>query len=427
MARQRVLNSTNRTLTIHSSWSVDTDGAVTQLAEPVTPPWYGSILAMHSTTPRFPGLYKAPAVEIVPATTASPDGAVEDPIIEQPHLTEAGETYIEIAEVPADAVIPDATVGAVPAEGEGEAPATAAPYSMFDGTTIDVNPDPSLKSVDDAFLALFESYSVPRPGGASGHLGWSSFSTFQRCPYLYKRVYLDAPDGVRTGGGSQALEIGSTIHTLLAVKSLQLINQAYPISPEMVREFMLTFGCSPEVIMESWRVFTSYEAHYESAEGGDYLTPIAVEYLIADEKTKESARFDLIAKVEDAQIGVMPGTYIVEHKTASRFTDDVVDGWRNDGEILGQIMLWKRLKLDKKFGKLQGVMVNILGKQKYPQFRRVIVPPQSWQIRQHADDLRVWEGYRQLARAIGVFPHARANCISRYGKCFQWDHCTEKK
>ena len=217
------------------------------------------------------------------------------------------------------------------------------------------------------------------------------------------------------------LEVGSATHGLLAVKYSKMIDSTYPITPEVTRDFLLDVGCDGVAVMEAWRLYEHYEVQYED----DYLTPLAVEYHAVDPKTRESCRYDLIARVERAHPGVLAGTYAVETKTASRFDDATLDGWRNDGEVIGQTMIWKRLNLDEKFGPLVGVMVKVLGKQKVPQFHRTIVPPQGWQIKQHGQDLRMWHALRRLAVATGIFPRARTNCIGRYGKCSQWEHCAD--
>jgi len=115
---------------------------------------------------------------------------------------------------------------------------------------------------------------------------------------------------------------------------------------------------------------------------------------------------------------------IVTHNTAGRFDDDTLSGWTNDGEILGEVMLWRRLGLDKRFGDLRGVVVNILGKQpKNPKFHREYVAPSSLQLEQHKVDLRHHEGLIQLARSTGIFPRSRNNCIGRWGKCDRWEEC----
>jgi hypothetical protein len=287
---------------------------------------------------------------------------------------------------------------------------------------IPLNADPTIPSMDKGLLAAFAEHKLDRLGGASGDLGWSSFSTFQRCPYLFKRMYIDGQRD-KEGRPSPALEIGSAFHTFAAVYYQKIITPDYPLTPELLHEFLIDFGVSMQSLMEAWRIWQGYAIEYET----DYVVPLAVEYHIVDPKTKESARFDLIAKVEKPLPGIVAGTYIVEHKSAGRFDDATIDGWRNDGEVLGQIMLWNRLKLNAKFGKLQGVMVNVVGKQKIQKFHRTLVPPQRWQTSQHAKDLQLWQAQRMLSTATGTFPRARANCIGRYGKCSQWTHCADRE
>jgi intein/homing endonuclease len=115
---------------------------------------------------------------------------------------------------------------------------------------------------------------------------------------------------------------------------------------------------------------------------------------------------------------------IITHNTASRFDGNTLDGWVIDGEILGEISLWQQLGLDHRFGKLQGVIVNLLGKQKKePQVHRTLVAPVSFHIQQHLDDLKKWSGLIQLAKSTGSFPRARSGCIGRYGKCGYFDEC----
>jgi intein/homing endonuclease len=114
---------------------------------------------------------------------------------------------------------------------------------------------------------------------------------------------------------------------------------------------------------------------------------------------------------------------IVTHNTTSRFDFDALDGWGNDGEVIGEVALWKRLGLDYRFGKLRGIIINLLGKQKEPQFHRTLVSPESWQIEAHLDDLRRWEGLIQLARSSDNFPRSRNGCIGRFGRCDYFDHC----
>lgn len=273
--------------------------------------------------------------------------------------------------------------------------------------------------VDAALPEVFAAAGVPRLGGQSTGRGWSSFALFQRCPYAWQRRYVTpaTPGAVME---SPALAVGTLLHTYLAVTYQRLIDPAYPLTPEGVDQALRAAGCNPTFLDTAWRVFDGYRLHYTH----DVLTPLAVEHDLVDPRTGESCRYDLIAHFPDSAHGRPAGTYIVEHKSASRFDGDTLEGWANDGEVIGQVMLWHKLRLDLFFGPLQGVLINLLGKQpKNPQYQRVWVKPTTAQVTAHRDDLARWEGLIQLARSTGSFPRARNGCIGRYGRCPHFDHC----
>jgi hypothetical protein len=271
--------------------------------------------------------------------------------------------------------------------------------------------------VDEVLKQIFHSRGLERLGGQSTGRGWSSFSTWQRCQYLWKRKYLDQvqPSALVE---SPSLAIGTLIHVFLAIYYLRMIVEDYPLTPDVCRDELLK-AANPEFVNEAWRVFFQYTLYYQD----ENIQPLAVELDLVDPRTRESCRFDLIAYFPESNAGRLAGTYILEHKSASRFDQDTLDGWGNDGEILGQVMSWKRLGLDHRYGKLRGVIINILGKQKEPKFHRTQVAPESWQIEQHKADLRRHEGFIQLAMSNGEFPRSRGNCISRYGRCQNYYEC----
>jgi hypothetical protein len=115
---------------------------------------------------------------------------------------------------------------------------------------------------------------------------------------------------------------------------------------------------------------------------------------------------------------------IITHNTSARFDGQALDGWRNDGEVIGQMMIWDKANLEQRFGRCQGVIVNMIGKQKQPQFERIIVPPQSWQLEAHENDLRYWRAVEAMNRATDTWPRSRASCITKYGFCDFYDHCS---
>lgn len=271
--------------------------------------------------------------------------------------------------------------------------------------------------VEETLVHIFSTAGVSRLGGVSTGRGWSSFSTFQRCPYAWKRRYIDQIKPALLTE-SPSLAVGTLIHTFLAVHYTRMADPTYPLTPESVYG-QLRGVCNPQFVEEGWRVFVAYRLFYSL----EQVTTLAVEYDLKDPRTGKSCRYDLIAYFPEAVAGRPPGTYLLEHKSASRFDANTLEGWVNDGEVIGQVALWERLGLHHRFGKLQGVIVNMLGKQKDPQFHRTLVSPESWQIEQHLKDLKRWEGLIQLAISHDSFPRARNGCIGRYGRCDWFDHC----
>lgn len=294
---------------------------------------------------------------------------------------------------------------------EPERPPQPPPFEV-EGMTI-------FPRVDEVLIEIFAGAGVPKLGGQSTGRGWSSISTFQKCPYLWKRKYLDEAREAGIGSVAPALEIGILIHVLLAVYYTRMIDQGYPLTVEMVRD-KLKAKANPTLVDEGWVYFVGYALYYQN----ENIVPLAVEYNIVDPRTGESCRYDLIAFFPEDAPGRPAGTYEIEHKSAGRFDYPTLNGWQNDGEVIGQIKLWKDLGLDKRFGPLQGAIVNIIGKQKYQQFHRTIVAAQTWQVDGHRQDLKLWEAQIRTSIATGIFPRARASCVHRYGMCESFDHCS---
>lgn len=276
--------------------------------------------------------------------------------------------------------------------------------------------------VDVLMEQFFAERGLARLGGKSSGRGWSSFALWQRCAYAWKRRYLDAAPAM-IPIEAPSLAIGSLVHAHLALYYSQLIGDSpyRGIFPEHLHDALIG-KANPELLNEAWRIFSAYKLYYHLDAG---IQPLAIEFDLRDPRNGESCRYDMVAFQPEQVSNRPPGTYIWEHKTAGRFDDATLTGWTNDGEILGEVMLWRRLGLDKRFGDLRGVVVNILGKQpKDIKFHREYVAPSSLQLEQHAIDLKHHEGLIQLARSTGIFPRSRNNCIGRYGKCDRWEECS---
>lgn len=287
------------------------------------------------------------------------------------------------------------------------------PLDELDGLLLNRYP-----TVETVIADLFKEYELPRLGGQSTGRGWSSFALWQRCPYAWKKRHVDSAVPL-SFSESEALAVGTLIHLFLALHFASMMDSPYArISSDDAFHFLLD-RANPGFVNEGWRVFKAYRLFYEHEE----IIPLAVEYDLKDPRTGESCRYDLIAYFPNEIPGRLPGTYYLEHKSTGRFDLDSIEGWANDGEVIGQAMLWKRLGLDHRFGELRGAIVNLLGKQKEPKFHRTLISPSTLLLDTHVDDLKRWEGLIQLARSSGSFPRARANCIGRWGRCDWWEHC----
>lgn len=264
---------------------------------------------------------------------------------------------------------------------------------------------------------MFREHGLPRLGGASSGKGWSSFGTAQRCLYAWSKRYIDKADPVYVGETSY-IAVGTLIHTFLALHYANMMGQYAKVTPEFCYEYLLS-RANPEFVNEGWRIFKAYRLYYTY----DDLQPLAVEYDLKHPRTGESCRYDLIGFFPAGTPGRLPGTYLIEHKSSGRFDWDTLDGWANDGEVIGEAALWRVLGLDKRFGRLRGVIVNILGKQQEPKFHRTIVAPETLLIDSHFDDLRGWDAIIKLCKAARYFPRSRANCINRFGRCSWYEHC----
>ncbi|HEX7094920.1 MAG TPA: PD-(D/E)XK nuclease family protein, partial [Acidimicrobiales bacterium] len=262
---------------------------------------------------------------------------------------------------------------------------------------------------------LFENAGVPKLGGASGDRGWSSVSTFQNCPYRWKRVYVDGCREAAVPGapGPKSLEVGSLVHVLLAIYYSKIIDSTYPLEPESFREALLKGHVTPEHVTEAWRLYEAYTLYYAH----DDFVPLAVEYHLVDPRTSRSCRYDVIMRKEKPSSGLLPGTYLFDHKTMSRMDSYALSQWRNNGELIGQWELYEKLKLERRFGELVGMCANIIVKTKDPKFERAWIRPSDALLRDHRKSLAVWSAQMDLAKATNQFPRARANCVGKYGLC----------
>lgn len=310
-------------------------------------------------------------------------------------------------------------VGGEPQAGESQDPLPAIPQ----GDYLDLSPLLDVEPLDEAMNKICLELGLKfRPGGASAY-GWSTRSLLLACPYKYKKLYLDRPkDGGPRGRSSTPLETGGLYHQLLAFHYMAMMpgmgGLKGPVEYDWVKRRLLEEKVSGEVVMEGFRLFDAYRFYYEQ----DYIRPLDVE-IEASDGNRNTCRYDAIVEVVPNEALVPPGVYICEHKTARAFDFATLEQWKNDGQIIGQLYIWRQARLKRKYGHLAGVLVNLISKTKTPQFRRIVIAPQAWQLAGHARDLKVWDALENFYRAVGVFPRNRASCRGPYGLCPLHDHC----
>jgi hypothetical protein len=291
---------------------------------------------------------------------------------------------------------------------------TTAPYFQLPAESI---------PMDEAMDLAYKALGAKRRGGPSGS-GWSSRSVLMQCPRKYKLKIIDRVPvedrGARSTGALwhefTALHDAARIEAVAGEKAAPLVL----VKPEDLRDALLGVNADGMVVSEAWRLYAAWASRYEA----DSLQPLAVEHF-ARHPSGFTCRYDAIVRIP-AGGEVAPGTYICERKTARALDESTRDGWRNDGEVIGQMMVWKAAKLDKVFGPLQGVVMDIVIKTKMVQFHRPVVRCRPALLRQHASDLRFYDALEKMCRATGCWPRVRSSnsgCIDRWGKCDYYDHC----
>lgn len=286
--------------------------------------------------------------------------------------------------------------------------------------------NPQWVSVPTAIEAMCSYYKLPQLTGGSGR-GWSSYATFARCPYSYYLRYIAKiqPEGLLGGEGpSDARDIGSLDHAFLAIQYRAAFEQKTPTVDEVFTFLKESkFQVNPAPLWKAWEVYQAYRQTYDA----DYLEPLAVEYPARDPRTGNTCRYDCVARIGNkAPEGIKPGIYIIEHKTAARFSEEVLDGWDLDGEILGEMALWTRGGAQRTFGKLTGLCVNILGKQKIPMFHRTFISPLSVRTKGHMKNLDYLAKLMKDCEMKRRWPQFSTGCVGRYGKCDYWTHCLNR-
>ena len=216
--------------------------------------------------------------------------------------------------------------------------------------------------------------------------------------------------GLTLAGDYEALTQGFTFHLALEMyyKAVRAHQRGLSITAPQDAEFQVP----PEAERAAWdaieplRKAEGYEKTYGEIErmlasyfdlyrAQDRWRVIDVEVTLAHytEAFEYSARLDLL--VEDIDRG---GTWIVEHKTARAFTEDLITGYQMDQQILGQAWLLKHCIPTSRLGDFRGVLINLTSKHKSPQHMRIEVMPSDRHLEEFVSSLSELACRRRFVR-----------------------------
>jgi len=310
--------------------------------------------------------------------------------------------------------------------------------------------------LDEAIDLAAGLKGLPVLGGPSGK-GWSFYSRAQQCPHLFYQAYVKTEEGDRRA--PHYLQIGGLWHSLLALyyaaqmKTCAYMNRGLirsdlivkndlfgaqlanirPAAPEMLllelkrmaerAEKMGKPQLAPNMslVYEAERLFDAHANYY--GDGREDLEPLAVEWFARHPELGYTCRYDAIVRVGRNDPKMPEGVFILEHKTAAYLSESVTEGWVLDGEILGQLMLWKPSGMEERFGPLRGICIDIVTKAKVPKFHRVVLPADLPPVKRHEHWIRVLNAEIAMWQATGVYTQRFVSCFSKFGMCPEFRAC----
>jgi len=138
-----------------------------------------------------------------------------------------------------------------------------------------------------------------------------------------------------------------------------------------------------------------------------------------------TSRLDLA--IVDHQIPRTPMGRLVEHKSSIDLRPDILTGYTQDLQILGQVWLGQRcIDWDHYGVPFMGSIVNITSKEKVPGNERMLVHPRSEHLAAFEDSMRYWETQREQHDALGTYQRNYANCTRKFGRCAFFDFCASQ-
>ena len=135
-----------------------------------------------------------------------------------------------------------------------------------------------------------------------------------------------------------------------------------------------------------------------------------------------SARLDRV--YVDYQPGMF-GLYLGEGKTAKILNEDLIHGYQQDMQILGQQWLFQHCVDQEAYPPFKGVVVDIAGKSKTPKFERVHCIGSPYHLAAFEDSTRRWALANLFLGELG-YPKSLGSCagaLRGYSRCTYYDLC----
>jgi hypothetical protein len=280
---------------------------------------------------------------------------------------------------------------------------------------------PGVRPMNEAMDAAFRVLGCEPLGGPSED-GWSKMLDFQRCPYRYYLMHEVKMFPSGEAGDRSPLALGGLTHAALALHYCRMLPEGYPgwrKDPPPPLDFLDAVeaaGGDIVLVHAARRFYGSYAEHYVN----ETITPVAVEMPFG-KVGDHTCRFDLLAWRDGA-------LWNYEHKTAANETEDVIEGWWLDGEILGEVYAARKGEIEKLFGApLAGVCINLIVKTHPVRFRRLDIVITDKVLASFARDRAFWAAERDRYRQLGHWPRAHHGCLGRYNDaCLFWHHCRDE-
>lgn len=259
-----------------------------------------------------------------------------------------------------------------------------------------------------------------------------------------RRAYLSMVLGMVPQQRRIALEYGTLFHAVLAMRYLhggerqwepcERVAQAggADMAYNVKRLLSVQFD---KYAQEEWKTWCPRAVEY------NMVTWVAVKDGAKTVYVPLSCRIDLVlAKKHESEPhpgpGPVPqGVYLVDWKTCSWITKDLIEGYGRDYQFLTQSAIFRLGNYEQVFGPLRGIIVGLAAKKRkdpiFDDIMRIEAPMPPQQISEFIEDelkpeaLRI---YKKLCdpdeRAdMHRWPKDSRHCVGRYGQCDFFDYC----